>query len=64
MVNTLDYEFANYFYQNPLNKAPPIEFIQIINLFEAKYEELVEISKKELKEKLKLKNWYHSQVND
>ena len=56
MVNTLDYEFANYFYQNPLNKAPPIESIQIINLFEVKYEELIEISKKKLKEKSTLKN--------
>ena len=61
MVNTLDYKVANYFYQNPLNRAPPI---QIINLFKAKYEELVEISKVELKEKSKLKNWYQSQVND
>ena len=64
MVNTLDYEVANYFYQNPLNKAPPIESIQIINLFEVKYEELIEILKKKLKEKSTLKNWYQSQVND
>ena len=63
MVNTSDYEVANYFYQNPLNRAPPIESIQIINLFEAKYEELVEISKKKLKKKSKLKNWYQSQIN-
>ena len=64
MVNTLDYEFANCFYQNLLNKAPPIESIQIINLFKVKYEELIEISKKKLKEKSKLKNWYQNQVND
>ena len=48
MVNTFDYEITNY-------KVSPTKSIQIINLFEAKYEELI----------LKIgKNWYQSQVND
>ena len=53
MLNIFDYEITNY-------KVSPTKSIQIINLFETKYEELIEI----LKKKLHLKNWYQSQVND
>ena len=39
MLNTFDYEITNY-------KVPPTKSIQIINLFETKYEELIILKKK------------------